>query len=132
VKKETTKALEKETQMKGDIYVCSMCPSVKLDKPGKCPECGMALEKMKPSDKIIAMYSCPMHTEITSGREGKCSKCGMALEKIKTSIKDAKAEKHSKMNHDIYGCSMHPDVKSDKQGKCPKCGMNLEKLKKGN
>lgn len=26
-------------------YGCSMCPTVKSDKPGKCPKCGMALEK---------------------------------------------------------------------------------------
>ena len=83
MKKETTKELEKITQKKGDIYGCSMCPSVKSDKPGKCPKCGMALEKIKPSDKITAMYSCPMHPEITSDKEGKCSKCGMNLEKVK-------------------------------------------------
>ena len=28
-------------------YTCSMHPEVKLDKPGKCPKCGMALTEKK-------------------------------------------------------------------------------------
>lgn len=28
-------------------YTCSMHPEVVMDKPGKCPKCGMALVKMK-------------------------------------------------------------------------------------
>jgi hypothetical protein len=27
------------------MYHCPMCPGVTSDKPGKCPECGMDLEK---------------------------------------------------------------------------------------
>jgi hypothetical protein len=29
------------------IYPCSMHPEVKLDKPGKCPKCGMTLIEKK-------------------------------------------------------------------------------------
>jgi len=29
----------------GATYICTMCPDVKSDKPGKCPKCGMALVK---------------------------------------------------------------------------------------
>lgn len=39
---------EKYTQKKAEtkeVYTCSMHPEVKLDKPGKCPKCGMKLEK---------------------------------------------------------------------------------------
>lgn len=28
-------------------YTCTMHPEVVMDKPGKCPKCGMALVKMK-------------------------------------------------------------------------------------
>ena len=29
-------------------YTCPMHPDVKADKPGKCPKCGMNLEKVEP------------------------------------------------------------------------------------
>lgn len=28
-------------------YTCSMHPEIVMDKPGKCPKCGMALVKIK-------------------------------------------------------------------------------------
>jgi Heavy metal binding domain len=30
------------------VYTCSMHPNVRLNAPGKCPECGMKLEQVKP------------------------------------------------------------------------------------
>jgi hypothetical protein len=42
--KNPEKFLKKKAEMK-EIYTCSMHPDVKLDKPGKCPKCGMKLEK---------------------------------------------------------------------------------------
>lgn len=32
---------------KGVKYTCTMHPEVVMDKPGKCPKCGMTLVKMK-------------------------------------------------------------------------------------
>jgi len=32
-----------------DVYICTMCPEVKSDKPGQCPECGMDLVKKEAS-----------------------------------------------------------------------------------
>jgi hypothetical protein len=64
-------------------YTCPMHPAVLSDKPGKCPECGMAL-----IEKIT--YVCPMHPEVVSEKPGKCPKCGMLL-KIKS---DKPATKH--------------------------------------
>jgi len=29
----------------GAVYTCSMHPEVKASAPGRCPECGMKLEK---------------------------------------------------------------------------------------
>lgn len=80
--------MNKEVQKDTVFYTCSMHPGVKLDKPGKCPECGMDLVK-KPlkSDASVtkgeglATYTCTKHPEITSGRSGKCPKCGMEMAK---------------------------------------------------
>jgi hypothetical protein len=41
--KDTAQVIEK------DKYTCLMHPDVILNKPGKCPKCGMTLVKMKPS-----------------------------------------------------------------------------------
>lgn len=35
------------TMSKGVKYTCTMHPEVVMDKPGKCPKCGMTLVKMK-------------------------------------------------------------------------------------
>lgn len=34
-------------QAKAAVYKCPMHPNVTSDKPGKCPECGMNLEKVQ-------------------------------------------------------------------------------------
>jgi uncharacterized paraquat-inducible protein A len=38
----------KPTTAPADTYACSMCPTVKSDKPGKCSKCGMDLTKQAP------------------------------------------------------------------------------------
>jgi Cu+-exporting ATPase len=67
-------------------YTCTMHPNVKLDKPGKCPECGMELvkksvktEKAVNKSEALVTYTCPMHSDVTSDKPGKCPKCGMDL-----------------------------------------------------
>jgi predicted nucleic-acid-binding Zn-ribbon protein len=89
-----TKSSEKQTsttkmEMAKDsvYYTCSMHPEVKMDKPGKCPKCGMTLEKktvkmtQTKSKNMEAMktYTCSMHPEVKSDKPGKCPKCGMDL-----------------------------------------------------
>jgi len=64
-------------------YTCPMHPDVISDKPGKCPQCGMALV-----EKI--MYVCPMHPDVVSDKPGKCPKCGMQLK-----IKNTSKHKHT-------------------------------------
>lgn len=70
-------------------YVCPMHPQVTSDKPGACPNCGMALELVRPqAAKTTVVYTCPMHPEIEQDHPGSCPKCGMALEP-KSSQKNA-------------------------------------------
>jgi len=85
-------------------YTCPMHSEVKMDKPGKCPKCGMTLEKktvkmtqIKNKDmKAIKTYTCSMHPEVTSDKPGKCPKCGMDLV-VKTDMKKGKMEKMHNM-----------------------------------
>lgn len=66
---------------KPDEYTCPMHPEVRSDRPGSCPKCGMALERITSTvaaPKVI--YTCPMHPEIEQDHPGSCPKCGMALE----------------------------------------------------
>lgn len=42
--KDPEKYIHKKTEMK-EVYTCPMHPEVKSDKPGKCAQCGMKLEK---------------------------------------------------------------------------------------
>jgi len=102
-------------------YTCSMHSDVLMDKPGKCPKCGMDLhlsakEEMKA--KIAKTYTCPVDADVTSSKAGTCPKCGKTLN---LSLKE-------QMKADVvklYTCPMHPDVTNEKSGKCPKCGMAL-------
>lgn len=78
-----------KTEMSKDsvYYTCPMHHEMKMDKPGKCPECGMALEKKiqkkteTQSEKKVALktYTCSMHSEVKSDKPGACPKCGMDL-----------------------------------------------------
>jgi outer membrane protein, heavy metal efflux system len=43
----TTSDPKLDTKQEQVVYVCPMHPEVKSDKPGKCPKCGMTLEKKK-------------------------------------------------------------------------------------
>lgn len=84
----TKKTLKTKMEMQKDtvFYTCTMHPEVKLDKPGKCPKCGMDLVKKQgssdaslPKAEGLITYTCTMHPEITSDRAGKCPKCGMEM-----------------------------------------------------
>jgi len=45
----------KMSTSKGAKYTCTMHPEVVMDKPGKCPKCGMTLVKMKQGKKDSKM-----------------------------------------------------------------------------
>lgn len=118
-----TKADKKDTAQHASFYTCPMHPNQKMDKPGKCPVCGMDLvlsnkEQMKRD--VTKTYTCPTHADVVSNHPGKCSKCGSKL------VVDRKGSKQASV---VYTCGMHPNVISDKEGKCPVCGMALVEKK---
>ncbi len=107
------------------LYTCSMHPDVKMDKAGKCPQCGMELSLSKKEEmkkEVTRSYNCPVHTEVVSDKSGKCPECGQKLSLSKKEQMKAEVMK-------TYCCSMHPDMKSDKPGKCAKCGMEMTEKK---
>ena len=70
-------------------YFCPMCPGIESDKPGDCPNCGMALER-NPVWVSKAIYTCPMHPEVERDQLGDCPICGMPLEpKLPRNAEDA-------------------------------------------
>ena len=118
-----TKADKKDTAQHAAFYTCPMHPNQKMDKPGKCPVCGMVLvlsTKEQLKRDVTKTYTCPIHADVVSNRPGKCSKCGSKL------VVDRKGSKQASA---VYTCGMHPDVVSDKPGKCPICGMELVEKK---
>ncbi|MEZ6044062.1 MAG: heavy metal translocating P-type ATPase [Planctomycetaceae bacterium] len=74
----------------GSVYYCPMCPGVESDVPGKCPKCGMDLERIpgQADSKSKTIYTCPMHPEIRQEFPGSCPKCGMALEPETVTVSD--------------------------------------------
>ena len=65
-------------------WFCPMCPGVESDRPGECPNCGMALERAHPAAGSTA-WTCPMHPEIRRDHPGDCPICGMTLEPVSDS-----------------------------------------------
>ena len=71
---------------KGNVYYTCPMPEhsdVVMDKPGKCPKCGMDL--VKKEMPATTKYVCPMpeHSDVVSDKPGKCPKCGMNLVPMK-------------------------------------------------
>ena len=115
------KAGKKDTTQHMAMYSCPMHPDVKMDKPGKCPQCGMNLSLSKKEEmkkQVTKTYACPVHADVVSDKSGKCPQCGKKLTL-------SKKEEMKTETMKSYCCSMHPDMVSDKAGKCPKCGMEL-------
>ncbi|MGH8727339.1 MAG: heavy metal translocating P-type ATPase [Burkholderiales bacterium] len=70
-------------------YTCPMHPEVRAERPGACPDCGMALE---PESTPVTRYTCPMHPEVVSDSPGNCPICGMALEPMTATVEDDNPE----------------------------------------
>ncbi len=83
----STSSQQKESKDSLKItYTCPMHPEVKMASTGKCPKCGMDLEKKitkvadvkSEKNKTAKSYTCPM-CEGSYDKPGKCTHCGMDL-----------------------------------------------------
>ena len=61
-------------------YVCPMeqDADVVLDKPGKCPKCGMTLVKAR----LASVWTCPVHAAVNEQSEGRCPIDGRELVRV--------------------------------------------------
>ena len=120
-----TKANKTDTTKHTTLYACPTHPDVVVDKPGKCPKCGMDLmlsgkEQMKIA--VTKKYSCPVHVNEFSHNPAKCPQCGR---KLQLSSKEQMKAEIAK----TYTCPMHPQVALNKDGVCPTCGKALVEKK---
>jgi RND family efflux transporter MFP subunit len=129
----------KPGEAKSTAYICPMPEhvSIKYERPGQCPICGMtlvpvsdaALAKLQPGGRV-QHYTCPMpeHNDVKLDKAGKCPQCGMTLIPVMESPPlPTSAAGSPAAAPRLYTCPMavHADVVSDKPGKCPKCEMDL-------
>jgi len=75
-----------------DEYFCPMHSQAVSEKGGKCPKCGMKLQKstvqkVEEESPEMLSYVCPMHPNELSDKLGNCSKCGMKLKEKRTTSK---------------------------------------------
>jgi len=81
--KEPEKYLEKKAAAE-EVYTCPMHPDVKSEKPGKCPHCGMKLEKKTMTqEKMKCCQPCPMQM-----KEGEKSFCPMMAKDVEVKIEN--------------------------------------------
>lgn len=70
--KEPEKYIQKKAEMKG-VYTCPKHPDVKSEKPGKCPHCGMELEKkMMTHEKMAGCMEMPCPMQMKEGEKPVC------------------------------------------------------------
>ncbi|NOZ14164.1 MAG: heavy metal translocating P-type ATPase [Acidobacteria bacterium] len=89
----------------GAKWTCPMHPDIRMDGPGSCPTCGMALEPVIPSVTAIpagTQWTCPMHPEILKDEPGSCPICGMALEAVTPSAEAPESEELAMMTRRFW------------------------------
>lgn len=88
-------------------YSCPMHPEVVDNAPGKCPICGMDLQKVR----LALVWTCPVHATITEQQAGRCHSCGRDLIRVTKAVS--------------FGCPVHRAVESVDPGTCPRCRRTL-------
>lgn len=115
--KNPEKYIQKKAEMK-EIYTCPMHPEVKSDKPGKCPKCGMKLEK-----KMMKMEHMHAHMKMYKKCEEKpcCPMMGMMsskdIEMNVENLDDGIAVKITSKNADVVKKIQDMAVKMNKMCK---------------
>jgi FtsP/CotA-like multicopper oxidase with cupredoxin domain len=100
------------------IYSCPMHPEVVSEKPGKCPKCGMTLEKKTMLVKAPALKKTVRKSPTTPTEPVR----GKNLDELTAEIPTPGIDSATSV---VYTCVMHPEVQESKPGTCPKCGMAL-------
>ena len=134
-------------------YTCPMHPDVTSDRPGKCPKCGMTLErgaagatsrsfdrrlrraaeqlvrdKRHRDDVIDVLLADQAFTEAWSmavGSDPRWRADALHAWAGKGAGSSTRQQDRSVPSAAHYTCPMHPEVDSDRPGHCPKCGMDL-------
>ena len=61
----------------GDVFACPMHGEALALAPGKCPRCGLALERKEVARDHRTIWWCPMHQDVRATAPGaKCDRCG--------------------------------------------------------
>jgi YHS domain-containing protein len=100
------KYLQEKEEMKA-VYTCPMHPEVKSDKAGKCPKCGMKLEKKKMAkEKMMHMeHTDKEHMHKKGEEKSCCPMMGMMsskdVEMNVENLKDGIAVKITSKNADV-------------------------------
>jgi hypothetical protein len=89
------------------VWSCLMHPEVVVNEAGKCPICGMTLEKLR----LALIWTCPVHTDVTQMEKGQCRRCGRDLIRVTKALS--------------FTCTVHPSVVSLDPGRCPRCRRTL-------
>jgi hypothetical protein len=84
-----------------------MHPEVVDNEPGKCPLCGMTLEKVR----LALVWTCPVHNEQTLMQAGRCRRCGRDLIRVTKAVS--------------FTCPVHRTINSIDPGRCPRCQRTL-------
>ena len=85
------------------LYTCPMHPEIRLNHPGSCPKCGMALEPVAPPRPVSKTeYVCPMHPQIVRSEPGNCPICGMTLEPRVVSAAEEKSPELARMTRRLW------------------------------
>ncbi|NIO48614.1 MAG: YHS domain-containing protein [Candidatus Aminicenantes bacterium] len=96
--------LKKKAEMK-EVYTCPMHPDVKSDEPGKCPKCGMKLEKkMMHKEMMHKEHMEKEHMHMKAEEKACCPMMGVMsskdVEMSVENIKDGIAVKITSKNAD--------------------------------
>lgn len=130
---------EKYTQKKctkKEVYICPMHPDIRLDKPGKCPKCGMKLEK-----KMMAMKLKKKHMHVHMHKaEGKtccammglmsCKDIEMKIEKLEDGVAVKLTSKNPEVVTKIQEHTTKMKEMCAKKVKCCKKEAKKEEVKK--
>jgi hypothetical protein len=88
-------------------WSCPMHPEVVDNEAGKCPICGMTLEKVR----LALVWTCTVHGGVTRMLAGTCPRCGRDLIRVTKALS--------------FTCPVHTSIDTLDPGRCPRCRRTL-------